>query len=336
MPDACFSENPPHPAASRPPSPARGEGSNPPFPPRERGRGEGEQHAPGTLSAAIRAVGKSFNAAGLQSPHLDARILAAEACGISAEEAIVCRDNVLSADASQKLMDFAARRLAGEPVSRILGRREFWGLSFKITPATLDPRPETELLVETVLEHFDARGLRNAPLRLLDLGTGSGCLLAALLSELPLSFGIGVDKSEAVLEAARENLSQLGLLDRVAFLFADWMSAIGDAEFDAIVCNPPYIAPSRILELEIGVRAYDPWLALDGGKDGLEAYRLIIPRACNALRKGGALVFETGIGQAQAVQDIMVQHVPDGDNSAVRILTDLAGTERAVAGVRQL
>ena len=140
-----------------------------------------------------------------------------------------------------------------------------------------------------------------APLRILDLGTGSGCILAALLSELPQARGIGLDRSEAALAVARDNLSRLGLRDRASFLCANWMSAIGGGAFDVIVCNPPYIAPSEIRQLGLEVRAYDPYLALDGGEDGLEAYRIIIPQAFAALSAGGLLVFEVGHRQAGAV-----------------------------------
>lgn len=220
-------------------------------------------------------------------------------------------------------------------MSRILGRREFWGLSFKISPDTLDPRPETEVLVETVLSHAKAQGLSQAPLRILDLGTGSGCILGALLSELPQARGTGLDRSEAALAVARDNLSRLGLRDRVSFLCGDWISAIGGGAFDVIVCNPPYIAPSEICQLGLEVRAHDPYLALDGGEDGLEAYRIIVPQAFAALRKGGLLVFEVGHRQSETVLDLMKHSAPAPGFSEVRILPDLGGAGRAVAAVRQ-
>jgi release factor glutamine methyltransferase len=248
---------------------------------------------------------------------------------------ILDRDAAVSADEAARIASFAARRLGGEPVSRILGRREFWGLSFNISPDTLDPRPETEVLVETVLSHATARGLGQAPLRILDLGTGSGCILGALLSELPGARGTGLDRSEAALAVARANLSRLGLRDRVSFLCGDWMSAIGGGAFDVIVCNPPYIAPSEICQLGLEVRAHDPYLALDGGEDGLEAYRIIVPQAFAALRKGGLLVFEVGHRQSETVLDLMEHSAPAPGFSEVRILPDLGGAGRAVAAVRQ-
>jgi methylase of polypeptide subunit release factors len=357
---------------------------------------------PLTLGGAARKLGRLFEHAGLASPRLDARILVAEACGREPGDLILDRDAAVSAGAAGRILDFAARHLAGEPVSRILGRREFWGLTFHITPDTLDPRPETELLVETVLRHVGAQGaewqqrspphpsplpeerrslaaaaysggpsprphpltgaaardassprrvgaendrmrgdfaghpnLDHAPLRILDLGTGSGCILAALLSELPHARGIGVDRSEATLAIARDNLSRLGLRDRASFLCASWMSAIGGGAFDVIVSNPPYIAPSEIRQLGVEVSAYDPYLALDGGEDGLEAYRIIIPQAFAALEPGGVLAFEVGHQQAGAVHDLMKLSAPSPGFSEVRIWPDLAGADRAVAGVRQ-
>ena len=342
---------------------------------------------PPSLGSAVRKLGRLFEEAGLGSPQLDARILVAEACGRDPNRLILDRDAAVSADEAARIASFAARRLGGEPVSRILGRREFWGLSFKISPDTLDPRPETEVLVETVLNHVKERGewrqqrpphpvllpegrrdprilaegvssvlsplgerdrvrgdfadhsacsiLEQAPLRILDLGTGSGCILGALLSELPQARGTGLDRSEAALAVARDNLSRLGLRDRVSFLCGDWISAIGGGAFDVIVCNPPYIAPSEICQLGLEVRAHDPYLALDGGEDGLEAYRIIVPQAFAALRKGGLLVFEVGHRQSETVLDLMKHSAPAPGFSEVRILPDLGGAGRAVAAVRQ-
>jgi release factor glutamine methyltransferase len=288
-----------------------------------------------SLGYAIQALSQRFRQAGLVTAQLDARLLAAEACGLSREESILKPGLQLCAEESQRIAGFAARRLAGEPVSRIVGRREFWGLSFRISPAVLDPRPETELLAETVRDHIEAQGRLSAPLRILDLGTGSGCLLGALLSELPRGHGIGIDRSEAALAIARDNFSRLGLLDRAAFLCGDWMSAIGGTAFDIIVSNPPYIAQSEICQLDTDVRAYDPLLALDGGEDGLDAYRTVLAQGCGALRRGGVLVCETGYRQGHAVLDIMKSSASGGGLFEAKILTDLAGAERAVAGVRQ-
>jgi release factor glutamine methyltransferase len=287
---------------------------------------------PVTLGHAIQRLSRLFRKAGIVTAQLDVRLLAAEAYGLSREESIVRSGLPLRPGEAQRLAGFAARRLAGEPVSRILGRREFWGLSFHISPAVLDPRPETELLAETVRDHIEAQGRLIAPLRILDLGTGSGCLLGALLSELPRSHGIGIDRSEAALTVARDNLSRLGLRDRAAFLCGDWMSAIGGTAFDIIVSNPPYVAQSEICQLETDVRAYDPLLALDGGEDGLDAYRTLLPQARAALRPGGILVCETGYRQGRAVLDILKRSASNHGLFEAKLLTDLAGAERAVAG----
>ena len=187
------------------------------------------------LGDAIRGLGKLFKQSGVQTAALDARLLASHACEISLEETIAKPNFALSPKMKARIREAADRRLAGEPVSRIIGRREFWGLPFSLSPATLDPRPETELLVEAVLGYVREKGLWNSPLRIVDLGTGSGCLLGALLSELPLAHGVGVDLSEGAIGTARENLRRLGLLTRASFLCADWAGALGDAAFDVIV-----------------------------------------------------------------------------------------------------
>ncbi len=288
-----------------------------------------------TLGGAVRRMRSLFQDAGIVTAGLDARLLAAEACGVSQETLILNSGEVLRAEYAQRIEAFVARRLGGEPVSRIAGRREFWGLTFSISEDVLDPRPETELLVQSVLRHVKAKGIQNEHLRILDLGTGSGCLLGALLSELPRSFGIGIDRSEPALLIARHNISQLGLLDRAAFLCGDWMGAIGGAAFDVIVSNPPYIAQTEIRELKNEVKNFDPHLALCGGEDGLEAYRIILPEAVPALRPGGLFLCETGYGQASAVLDMLRQPLAAFKDFETGILTDLAGIERAVAGERQ-
>ncbi len=288
----------------------------------------------GELGDVIRGLGRIFREAGLPTAALDARLLASHVCALTPEETIAKSRLMLSPEMTARINDAAARRLAGEPVSRIIGHREFWGLPFSLSPHTLDPRPETELLVEAVLDYVRADGLVDSPLRVLDLGTGSGCLLGALLSELPLGIGVGVDRSEEALSIARENLRRLGLLKRASFLCADWASSLGDASFDIVVCNPPYIGSSEIAGLEVEVRTFDPRLALDGGEDGLEAYRAILTQVFRVLRNKGFLILETGYRQAQSVREMMAATLRAGSLEA-RILTDLSGVRRAVAGARQ-
>jgi len=296
---------------------------------------QGFLERPGELGEVIRGLGRVFREAGLQTAGLDARLLASHVCAFSPEATIANPRFALSTEMTARLSEVAARRLAGEPVSRIIGCREFWGLPFSLSPHTLDPRPETELLLEAVLDYVRARRLTEARLRILDLGTGSGCLLGAILSELPLATGVGVDRSEHALGIARQNLRRLGLPNRASFLCADWARALGDASFDIIVCNPPYIGSSEIAGLESEVKAFDPRLALDGGEDGLEAFRAILSEIFGVLRREGFLIFETGHRQAQAVRDMMVEALRGAGRLEARILVDLSGRERAVAGQRQ-
>ena len=290
---------------------------------------------PGELGEAIRVLGRIFREAGVQMAALDARLLASHVCALSPEETIGKPRFMLSPEMMAGINEAAARRLAGEPVSRIIRQREFWGLPFSLSPHTLDPRPETELMVEAVLGYVREEGLSRSPLRVLDLGTGSGCLLGAILSELPLSTGVGVDLSEGALRIARENSRRLGLLNRASFLCADWAGALSDASFDIIVCNPPYIGSMEIAELETEVKAFDPRLALDGGEDGFEAFRAIFAQVFRVLRTKGFLIFETGYRQARAVREMMMKAALGTGGLEARVLVDLNGTERAVAAVRQ-
>jgi release factor glutamine methyltransferase len=290
---------------------------------------------PRELCEAIRGLGRAFREAGVQTAGLDARLLASHVCALTPEQTIAEPGFMLSPEMTVRINEVAARRISGEPVSRIIGYREFWGLPFGLSPHTLDPRPETELLVEAALDYVRAEGLSASPIRILDLGTGSGCLLGALLSDLPLSTGVGVDLSQEALCTARENLRRLGLLNRASFLCADWARALGDASFDIIVCNPPYIGSSEIAGLEAEVQAFDPRLALDGGEDGLEAFRMILAEAFRVLGAKGLLIFETGDRQAQIVREMMVNSARGACCLEARVLLDLNGIERAVAGRRQ-
>jgi release factor glutamine methyltransferase len=220
----------------------------------------------------------------------------------------------------------AARRLDREPVSRIFGRREFWGLPFVIDGAVLDPRPETEGLVGAALDALGGR--RSDPLQILDLGVGSGAILAALLSELPEAEGLGIDCSLAACRVARANLDALGLKSRAAIACGRWLDTVGGV-FDLIVSNPPYIARDELIALEPEVRRHDPAAALDGGVDGLEAYRAITPGLRFRLRPGGVAAFECGAGQGAAVASLM-RAAGFADPA---IYLDLEGRDRVVLGV---
>ena len=223
---------------------------------------------------------------------------------------------------------FARRRLGGEPVARILGEREFWGLPLKLSPATLVPRPDTETVVELALEMLRAGGELNRPMRIADLGTGSGAILLALLSELPAAHGFGTDISADALQTAAANAARAGFSGRATFIACDYATGLS-GRFDVIVSNPPYIRSADIAALAIEVRDHDPLAALDGGADGLDAYRALIPQAARLLAPGAALVVEAGQGQSGQIEGLMTAEglAPAGAPKA-----DLAGIPRAVAG----
>ncbi|HYI90713.1 MAG TPA: peptide chain release factor N(5)-glutamine methyltransferase, partial [Beijerinckiaceae bacterium] len=218
---------------------------------------------------------------------------------------------------------FARRRLAREPIGRILGRREFWSLPFALSPETLEPRPETETVVETALSLMPDR---LADLRILDLGTGSGCLLVALLHELPRATGLGIDGSPGALATARANAMRNGVGGRAAFVASEWAGAL-NACFDLIVSNPPYIPAPDVAGLVPEVREHDPRAALDGGDDGLAAYRTIFSEAAAVLARPGTLVVEIGSGQEQPVRELADAR----DLRVVALARDLGGRPRALA-----
>ena len=258
--------------------------------------------APGqSVEAARRHLAREFRRRGLDAPELDARILVGHALGLDHAALAAQSGRALAAEEAHALAGFAARRLAREPVARILGRKEFWGLPFKLNTETLLPRPETETVVEAALAAVGDR--HRAPLRVADLGTGSGALLLALLSELPHARGIGSDISPAALACARDNAAALGLADRAAFVACDYGAAF-NGPVDLLVANPPYVARGDIATLQAEVREFDPARALDGGPDGLDEYRAIAPQARRLLAPTGVFVVELGFGQLAAVRAI--------------------------------
>ena len=279
--------------------------------------------APDTaIGTARRRVREALSAAGIADAEADARHLVALACGCDAAGLILAADRPLGGAAAATLDRLVARRLRREPVARLIGAREFWGLRFDLSPATLVPRPDTETLVEAVLE---ARPDRTVALRLADLGTGTGALLAALLVEYPQAVGVATDRSLAALVTARANLDRLGLRDRAALVAADWGTAL-TGPFDVVVSNPPYIATGEIAGLDPEVRDHEPRAALDGGPDGLDAYRAILADLARLLRPGGLAVLELGAGQAAAVAGIAAS----AGFVVARTARDLAGIERAL------
>ncbi|HKO73250.1 MAG TPA: peptide chain release factor N(5)-glutamine methyltransferase [Bradyrhizobium sp.] len=281
-----------------------------------------------TVEAARRALATRFRERAIESAELDARTLVGAVLGLDLTQLIAAAGRLLTADESLRIEDFARRRCRGEPIARIIGTKEFWGLPLRLSAATLVPRADTETVVELALEMLRADTRPNRGLRIADIGTGSGAILLALLSELPHAHGIGTDISEAALRTARSNAADLGLANRAGFVACYYLAALSKS-FDLIVSNPPYIRSAEIAELATEVRDHDPLNALDGGADGLDAYRAVIPQSMALLANGGALVVEVGHTQSEHVGRIMTAAGLTPEAPGKR---DLAGIERAVAG----
>jgi release factor glutamine methyltransferase len=252
-----------------------------------------------TADGMRQALAQRFHDAGLESPSADARILVGHALGLDHTALAAAGVRPISVKESEAIAALARRRLAREPVARIVGSKEFWSLTLSINASTLVPRPETETVVEVALAAVDVNDPRTQALRIADLGTGSGALLLALLSELPSAYGIGTDISIEALMMARANARQLGIT-RAAFVACDVASPLRSS-FDLIVSNPPYIASGEFAALAPEVRTFDPRSALDGGPDGLDCYRSLTASVPALLRPGGALVVEIGAGQSEDV-----------------------------------
>jgi release factor glutamine methyltransferase len=276
-----------------------------------------------TRSEAIARLVDTFRRTGVEEPVREARLTLCAALGLSPVALLLATAEPLGATAG-RLDDFATRRAAGEPLSRIVGKREFWGLALTISPQVLDPRPETETVVEAAVTLF--RGRRLDALRILDLGVGSGALLCALLGEFANGRGLGVDVSAAATKVAFDNIEACGLTERAEVRVGDWTSNVC-GPFDLIVANPPYIPSADIAGLPRGVRDFDPRLALDGGTDGLEAYRAIMPASELLLAAGGWLLVEVGADRATDVHAIATE----AGFFVCRSYRDLAGLERVVA-----
>ncbi|WP_119304536.1 peptide chain release factor N(5)-glutamine methyltransferase [Dongia deserti] len=254
-----------------------------------------------TIGDLLKDAAARIAAAGLEDAQREARLLMMEATGLDRATIFMHAERVIDPAAIVRFRELAARRAQREPMSHILGRREFWSLTFKVTAHTLDPRPDSETLVQAVLDQVPDRF---APLRLVDFGTGTGCLLLALLHELPRAEGLGVDASEPALVVARENAAALGLAMRAAFRRSDWDEQV-DSAFDILISNPPYIPSGQIDTLQPEVAQYEPRAALDGGTDGLCAYRRLAPAATRLLIPGGLAAFEIGVDQSDSVIEIM-------------------------------
>jgi release factor glutamine methyltransferase len=279
-----------------------------------------------TIGEALDRAARELRAAGIERPEAEARILLEAASGRGRGQIIAFPEHELTDEQRAVLDAMVARRVAREPVSRILGKREFWSLSFTVGPATLDPRPDSETLVAAVLARIPDRSRK---LDILDLGTGTGCLLLALLSELPQAQGLGVDASGEAVATAAGNAKALGFGTRADFRLGDWARDIS-AQFDVIVSNPPYIESTAIDDLAPEVAVYDPRGALDGGPDGLSAYRALLPQAAQRLKPGGLVALEIGAGQGPAVRALATEAGLTDLGGA----SDLAGIERCLLFTR--
>jgi release factor glutamine methyltransferase len=282
-----------------------------------------------TARAALARLTRQFHEAGLPEPEADARALLFGLGGLTALDLVREPGRSLDAVTLAALERAQARRMAGEPVGRILGRRSFWGLDFALSPGTLEPRHDSEALIEEALAQLAARQGRDAltrPLRFLDMGTGTGCLLLALLHECPQAVGVGVDLSLDAARTAARNAAGLGLGARALMIRSRWAEAVS-GPFDLVISNPPYIESAAIATLAEDVRRHDPHLALDGGVDGLDAYRALMPMARACLAAKGVLILEIGAGQADAVTALAEGH---GLAAAGR-RRDLGGHVRALA-----
>lgn len=276
-----------------------------------------------TTADARRRVASMLLVNGIASEDLDARLLVCAALRIDHKALISDPARTLSNDDAKALAALTARRLNREPIARILGQQEFWSMPFRLSPETLVPRRETETVVEAALTAVDRR--RNESLRIADIGTGSGAILLALLREMPNAFGVGTDRSMNAIVTARGNAIDLGFPDRAVFAACDYSSALA-GPFDLVVSNPPYIPSGDIDHLQMDVKDHDPRLALDGGPDGLAAYRAIAADAARLLAPGGALVVELGAWQLAAVSGVMA-------NAGLAVKAsrpDLSGMPRAL------
>ncbi|MCK1740281.1 peptide chain release factor N(5)-glutamine methyltransferase [Bradyrhizobium sp. 139] len=279
-----------------------------------------------SIESARRALAARLQSAGIEQPAIDARLLVGAALRLDLTGMVTQAARQLTPEEAARLEAYAQRRLAHEPVARILGTREFWGLPFRLSEATLVPRPDTETVVELALELFRERKDSHPP-RIADIGTGSGAILLALLHEIPDAFGVGTDLSLTALATARGNAAALGLGDRSGFIACSYATALR-GPFDLIVSNPPYIPSAEIPKLSVEVREHDPHLALNGGNDGYDAYRALIPQAAERLCPGGALIVEAGQGQAGNIETLMAATALVLDRPPK---SDLTGIARAVS-----
>ena len=256
--------------------------------------------ASASRAAALGTATAELRAAGIDAPRRDARLLMQHALGLSPEDLLADDRLPLGEDEAGRLKALVRRRAAREPIAYLTGRREFWSLELAVDRSALVPRPESETLVEAVLDR--APRLPAHP-RLLDLGTGTGCLLVALLSELPGAVGLGIDVNASAVSLARANAHRHGLGERASFAVADWGAALA-ARFDVVVSNPPYVATPELVSLAPEIARHEPRMALAGGTDGYECYRRLAPQIARLLASGGLAAIELGAGMADEVRSL--------------------------------
>lgn len=279
-----------------------------------------------TLVKAWNAAKDRLKTVQIDQPAIDARLLLEVAADVTRTDIITDPYRVLTEAQMATLDDFLNRRARREPVSHIIGRKGFWKILLQVNKHVLTPRPETEVIVDEVLKAFP----ESMEFKMLDLGVGSGTILLAVLAERPAAKGLGVDVSEEALAVARENAANLDLAGRVALLRGDWTNGLGDDSFDLVVSNPPYIATHVIETLEPEVRDHEPRLALDGGPDGLDAYRFLAGEILRVLKPGAMFAVEIGYDQSQAVEDLFRQ----AGAQNVRTVKDLSVNDRVVTGTK--
>ncbi|WP_297694782.1 peptide chain release factor N(5)-glutamine methyltransferase [Phenylobacterium sp.] len=279
-----------------------------------------------TLLTAWRSAKQRLERAGLAGPVIDARLLVEAACEATRADIVTDPHRELSPEQERRLAEYLGRREHREPVSHILGRKGFWKIMLQVNGDVLTPRPDTETVVDAALKGFPEHAAWNV----LDLGVGSGAILLAILAERPAAKGLGVDVSEEALAVARDNAAALGLAGRLALMRGDWAVGLADDSFDLVVANPPYIASDVIATLEPEVSRYEPRLALDGGPDGLAAYRILAPEILRVLKPGGRFAVEIGYDQKTAVEALFRA----AGAAALTTLRDLGDRDRVVTGAK--
>ncbi len=279
-----------------------------------------------TLVKAWTAAKDRLKDAGIDQPSIDARLMLEVAANVSRTDIVTDPYRELTAEQEATLEDYLARRARREPVSHIIGRKGFWKILLQVNKNVLTPRPETEVIVDEVLKAFP----ENMPFSMLDLGVGSGTILLAVLAERPAAKGLGIDASDEALAVARDNAASLDLNTRAALMHGDWTAGLGDGGFDVVVSNPPYIPTAVIETLEPEVRDHEPRLALDGGADGLDAYRLLAPEILRVLKPGGMFAVEIGYDQSKDVEALF----REAGAQQVRTVKDLSTHDRVVTGVK--